>query len=223
VWSANRLTLAGYGQPWGAVSGTSRDFLDFAYVRNNDNLSLRLLVSSQIISDPQSRVAAMVRDVSTLGRSAANVSLSLTQGAGLVLECRSASSDNSELVKVATKGAITAPLWLRLDRSVIARPGDPLGTTDTYVTAYYATDNNGNPRMPWILIGNTLTYPATNANPSALGIGWASFLPGTQHQAEVSKVQVVAAPPPPDGGILPDADLDAAPDAAADRAFPIAE
>src|SRR6185369_6692225 len=109
VWTGTgnnaRLTLTGYGQPWGAVTGTSRDFLDFAYVRNNDNLSLRFLVNSQIISDPQSRVAAMVRDVSTLGRSAAMVSLSLTQGTGLVLEYRSASNDNTELVKVATKGA----------------------------------------------------------------------------------------------------------------------
>jgi hypothetical protein len=64
--------------------------------------------------------------------------------------------------------------------------------------------------MPWILIGNTLTYPATNANPSGLGIGVASFLAGTQHQAEVSKISLTAAAPPPDGGILPDADVDAA-------------
>jgi hypothetical protein len=120
---------------------------------------------------------------------------------------------------VATKGATTAPLWLRLDKSVVARPGDPLGTTDTYVTAYYTTAaNNGNPVLPWILIGNTFVFPATNANPPGLGIGVASYA-GVLHQATVSQVQVVAAPPPPDGGIpTPDAGEDGGADAGADGA-----
>jgi hypothetical protein len=217
VWANNRLTMSGNGQPWGAVAGTSRDFLNFAYLRGNDSASLRFLVASQIISDPRSRVAAMIRDVSSLSRSAETLSLALTQGVGLELEHRDANGEANELVKVASKGAITAPLWLRLDRSVIPRPGDPLGTTDTYATAYYATDNNGTPRAPWILIGNTFTFPATNANPPALGIALASYAPGTIHQAEITKIQVTAAPPPPDGGIP----ADAAPEDAAEDAAPL--
>jgi hypothetical protein len=227
VWMANnRLVLTGNGQPWGAVMGTSRDFMGLAYQRNNDNASLRVLVESQTISDPRSRVALVVRDVSGNGlpRSAATVALSLTQGVGLELERRAASTDNDELMKVATRGATTAPLWLRLDKSVIPRAGDPLGTTDTYVTAYWTTAaNNGNPQLPWNLLGNSFVFPATNSNPPGLGIAVASFT-GVLHQATLSQVQVVAAPPPPDGGVLipdasPDAEADAGvPDAATDAA-----
>jgi hypothetical protein len=217
VWNGNRLTMSAYGQPWGTVMGNSRDFMGFAYLRNNDSTSVRILVTSETMSDPGSRVAVTIRDISTLGRSVATLALSLTQGQGLVLEHREQSNATSELVKVATKGATTAPLWLRLDRSVVPRAGDPLGTSDTYVTAYYTTDNNGNPRNPWTLIGNSFLFPTTNANPPAIGIGVASFAPQALHQVEISKVQVVAAPPPPDGGILPDASPDAgAEDASAD-------
>ena len=221
VWNANnRLVLSGNGQPWGAVAGTSRDFLGFAYQRNNDNASLRILVESQTISDPSSRVGVMVRDVSGNGlpRSAATVALSLTQGVGLELQRRAASTDNDELTKVASQGAITAPLWLRLDKSVIPRPGDPLGTTDTYVTAYYTTAaNNGNPVLPWKVIGNSFVFPATNANPPGLGIAVASYAT-VLHQATVNVSPVVPALPPPDGGLgMPDAEADAgAPDAGAD-------
>jgi hypothetical protein len=218
IWTSNtRLTVSGNGQPWGAVMGTSRDFLGFAYERNNDSQSLRMLVESQTMSDPNSRVAVMIRDVSGNGlpRSAATVALSLTQGAGLLLQRRAASTDKNELETVATKPATVAPLWLRLDKAVIPRPGDPLGTTDTYVTAYYATDNNGNPRMPWIVFGNSFVFPATNANPPGLGVGVASFSPTLVHSATV-EVQTGMAAPPPDGGILtPDA---SAPDAGADDA-----
>src|SRR5204863_5446364 len=96
IWGAtNRLTVSANGQPWGAVMGTSRDFLGFAYERNNDSNSLRVLVESQTISDPSSRVAVMIRDVSGNGlpRSATTVALSLTQGVGLLLEQRSGSTD----------------------------------------------------------------------------------------------------------------------------------
>jgi hypothetical protein len=221
IWSGNTLTVSGNGQPWGAVMGTSRDFLGFAYARNNESQSLRVLVESQTMSDPRSRVAVAVRNVDGAPRSAAMFSLSLTQGVGLELERREASNDNSELIKVATKGATTAPLWLRMDKAVIPRPGDPLGTTDTWVTAYYTTDNNGNPRLPWTLIGNSFTFPATNANPPGLGIAVASYAPGVIHQAQIGDVQVAAAQPPPDGGVLPDATPDTAPppaDAGADAA-----
>src|SRR5690348_16264859 len=98
--------------------GISRDFLGFSYLRNNESNSLRVLVESQTISDPNSRVVVMIRDVNGNGlpRSATSISLSLTQGVGLVLERRTASTDNNELEKVATMGQITAPLWLRLDK-----------------------------------------------------------------------------------------------------------
>jgi hypothetical protein len=218
VWGTNnRLTVSSNGQPWGAVMGTSRDFLGFAYERNNDSNSLRVLVESQTISDPNSRVAVMIRDVNGNGlpRSAATIALSLTQGVGLVLQRRAASSDKSELETVATKGATTAPLWLRLDKDVVPRAGDPLGTTDTYVTAYYTTDNNGNPRQPWTVFGTSFVFPATNANPPGLGIGVASFSPTLIHSATL-QVQTGMAAPPPDGGILPDAGAeDASPDMAA--------
>jgi hypothetical protein len=218
IWNgtgnAARLTVSGNGQPWGTVMGTSRDFLGYAYERNNDSNSLRVLVESQTISDPNSRVAVMIRDVNGNGlpRSATTIALSLTQGVGLLLERRAASNDNTELEKIATKGAITAPLWLRLDKAVIPRPGDPLGTTDTYVTAYYTTDNNGNPRLPWTAFGNSFVYPATNANPPGLGIGVASFSPTLIHSATV-QVQTGVAAPPPDGGIPADASPDAGEDA----------
>jgi hypothetical protein len=220
VWAANnRLTVSSNGQPWGAVMGTSRDFLGFAYERNNDSNSLRVLVESQTISDPNSRVAVMIRDVSGNGlpRSAATIALSLTQGVGLVLERRAASNDNTELEKVASRGAISAPLWLRLDKAVIPRAGDPLGTTDTYVSAYYTTDNNGNPRLPWTFFGNSFVFPATNANPPGLGVGVASYSPTAIHSATV-QVQTGAAQPPPDGGLLPDGSPDTAPDAGAEDA-----
>jgi len=221
LWGANnRLTVSSNGQPWGAVMGTSRDFLGFSYERNNDSNSLRVLVESQTISDPNSRVAVMIRDVNGNGlhRSATTIALSLTQGVGLVLERRASSSDKSELEKVATQGAIAAPLWLRLDKAVIPRPGDPLGTTDTFVSAYYTTDNNGNPRLPWKFFGSSFVYPATNANPPGLGIAVASFSPTAIHSATV-QVQTAAAAPPPDGGIAPDASPDAGEDASPDVAF----
>ncbi|HXU79765.1 MAG TPA: hypothetical protein VN914_00090 [Polyangia bacterium] len=223
IWSgvgnAARLTVSGNGQPWGTVMGTSRDFLGFAYERNNDSNSLRVLVESQTISDANSRVAVMIRDVSGNGlpRSATTIALSLTQGVGLVLERRAASNDNSELEKIATVGQMTAPLWLRLDKAVIPRVGDPLGTTDTYVTAYYTENNNGNPRLPWKTVGPSFVYPATNANPPGLGIGVASFSP-TQIHSAIVQVQTGAAAPPPDGGIPADASPDAEPDAGADAA-----
>jgi hypothetical protein len=221
VWGANnRLTVSSNGQPWGAVMGTSRDFLGFAYERSNESNSLRVLVESQTISDPNSRVAVMIRDVSGNGlpRSATTIALSLTQGVGLLLERRAASNDNTELEKVAMRGAIAAPLWLRMDKAVIPRPGDPLGTTDTYVTTYYTTDNNGNPRQPWTVFGPSFIYPATNANPPGLGVAVASFSPTAIHSATVN-VQTGTAAPPPDGGILPDASPDAgAEDAAPDAA-----
>jgi hypothetical protein len=223
IWSGAgnnaRLTVSGNGQPWGAVMGTSRDFLGFAYERNNDSNSLRVLVESQTISDPNSRVAVMIRDVSGNGlpRSATTIALSLTQGVGLLLERRAASNDNTELEKIATKGAIVAPLWLRLDKAVIPRPGDPLGTTDTYVSAYYTTDNNGNPRLPWTFFGSSFLFPATNANPPGLGIAVASFSPTLIHSATVN-VQTAAAAPPPDGGLPADASPDVGPDAGADAA-----
>jgi hypothetical protein len=220
IWGANnRLTVSSNGQPWGAVMGTSRDFLGFAYERNNDSNSLRVLVESQTLSDPNSRVAVMIRDVNGNGlpRSATTIALSLTQGVGLVLERRAASNDNSELEKVATKGAVTAPLWLRLDKAVIPRPGDPLGTTDTFVSAYYTTDNNGNPRLPWTFFGSSFVFPATNANPPGLGVAVASYSPTAIHSATVN-VQTGVAQPPPDGGLVADASPDSAPDAGAEDA-----
>jgi hypothetical protein len=143
--TGNRLTVSALGQPWGAVMGTSRDFLGYSFFRSTGSDSLRFLVASQTMSDPNSRVAAMIRDVNNFDRSNATIALSLTQANGIELQQRSANGASNELVKVASKDMVKAPLWLRLDRSLVPRPGDPLGTTDTFVTAYYANDNNGNP------------------------------------------------------------------------------
>jgi hypothetical protein len=223
VWTTgpNRLTLSALGQPWGAVMGTSRDFLGYTFFRTTEAQSLRFLVASNTMSDPASRVAAMIRDVNNFDRSNATIALSLTQGGGLELQQRTGNGAGNELVKVATKDTVKAPLWLRLDRSLVPRPGDPLGATDTYVTAYYAADNNGNPGA-WNVVGNSLPFASTLANPPGLGIGIGSYAPTTYHQAEITRIQVVAAPPPPDGGIPadagPDAGPDATPDAAADAA-----
>jgi hypothetical protein len=208
VWTTgNRLTLTALGQPWGAVAGTSRDFLGFASFRTIESRSLRFLVTTQSMSDPASRVAAMIRDVSSFARAASTIALSLTQAGGLELQQRPDNGDASDLVKVAAKEGVKAPLWLRLDRALVPRPGDPLGAVDTVVSAYYAEDNGGVPRT-WLLVGSPLGFPSTLANPPALGIAVGSYAPAVFHQAEVSRIEVVAAPPPPpppDGGAPADA------------------
>jgi hypothetical protein len=207
IWTTNRLTLSALGQPWGAVAGTSRDFLGFSYVRTNNADSVRFLVASEAAGDPGSRVAAMIRDVGGAARNGATVALSLTNGTGLQLQQRQSSSDGSDLTTVASKDGLKAPLWLRLDRSLVARAGDPLGTSDTWISAYYAEDNNGAPRA-WQLVGTSLSFPTTTANPPGLGIGVASYDPTAFHQAEVRNVSVVTAPAP---GLIPvDAGADAA-------------
>jgi hypothetical protein len=204
IWTgsgnAARLTMTALGQPWGAVMGTFREFVGFAYLRNNESNSIRFLVTSQGMTDPASRVAAMIRDVNGFSRAAVTIILSLTQGNGLELGQRMTAGEANELVKLATVASARAPLWLRLDKAMVVRPGDPLGTRDTFVTAFWAEDNNGNPR-DWQQLGPTLGYPTSATNLPAHGIAVSSFVPASYHKAEISRVQVMPAPPPPtDGG-----------------------
>jgi hypothetical protein len=222
VWTGTNpnnthLTLTSLGQAWGGVAGTSRDFLGYTFIRPEDSTSVQFLVTSESMSDPGSRIAAMLRDVNGFSRSAAMIALSLTQGNGLELQQRSPSGEANAVMTVASRPGITPPLWLRLDRALVDKPGDPLGAKETWVTAYYAQDNNGNPR-PWTQLSTPLSFPTSLTNLPALGIAVASYSTTTFHQAEVSRVRVMPAPAPvlPDGGPPDAGSADAAPaDAAA--------
>lgn len=224
VWTTNKLTISGLGQPWGAVMGTQREFLSFAYLRNNEPNSVRFLVTAQAMTDPNSRVAAMIRDVNNFSRAAATIALSLTQSNGLELGHRMMAGEANELVKVLTRAGVRAPLWLRLDRAFVTRPGDPLGARDAYVTAFYAEDNNGTPRA-WQQLGSPVLFPSSLSNLPAHGIAVSSFVPTAYHHADITRVQVVPSPAPtlPDGGAGADGsatDASGGDDAAADAAPP---
>jgi hypothetical protein len=191
VWNGDELTMSSLGQPWGAVTGTSRDFMSFAYVNPQGGVSLRFLVAAESMADAGGRVAVMLRDVSTFSRSGAFVAMSLTQGVGLEIEQRSMSM--GELEKVASKAKVAAPLWLRLDRAMAPIPNDPLGGFESKVTAYYAEDGGGTPKA-WTAVGNPLTLSGLSGKDLGLGIAVAAFADTAYTTARIKRLSLEELP-----------------------------
>jgi hypothetical protein len=189
----NTLSVTGWGQDWGTVAGTYREFATIVGRPGAGDLSAQVRIDSLDNTSPNARAGLLYRaevratsngDITTFNfsRSAGGVSLSLTPGAGLVLAGRLSGYQETKWDTIASAPAVKAPVWVRLDKVQIAIPNDPLGGTQTAIAAYYSTPGpNGKP-TDWTQIGTGLALAAlpgatsvptiglhvTSANPTAL-------------------------------------------------------
>jgi hypothetical protein len=204
LWDKEDLVMAGLGNPWNSAPDKSRDFFQYAFFRPDikptSHTTLRFLVTSQDMTDPGGRVAAVFRaaaDMNGLNRSNPTVALSVTQGAGLELAARTGNGEKFPLEVSATKTGIKAPIWLRLDRQLALVPGDALGRIFTQVRAYYAPDDKGTPGK-WLAVGEPISFDTIGpADFATLGIAVSSYDPAVVNHAHISKPTVEAAPAPP--------------------------
>jgi len=146
------------------IAGASDQF-HFAWKQASGAVEIVAKIGSIQNTDSAAKAGVMIRD--TLEADSAHAMVAITPGAGVWFGYRNGSGQGTTVV---TQDAITAPQWVRLERTI-----------GGLVRAYYSADG-----ASWTLIGTTSTVDISL--PMYIGLALTSHNPGVACEAVFSNV-----------------------------------